>query len=97
MTSELNQLELGTGLIGGLDLFLFGMAIMSDAMRSLRSHEPFLDFMLSLESVLLAVLVGADFTALVQSWSATRGILIVMAGQGLTRQSGCAPTRLRSN
>ncbi len=67
----------------GLGLVFFGMAIMSDAMKPMRSYQPFLDFMLSLDNVLLAAIVGAGFTALVQSSSATTGILIVMAGQGL--------------
>ncbi|NNE54130.1 MAG: Na/Pi cotransporter family protein [Sulfitobacter sp.] len=67
----------------GLGLIFFGMAIMSEAMQPLRNYKPFIDFMLSLDNVLLAALVGAVFTALVQSSSATTGILIVMAGQGL--------------
>ncbi len=67
----------------GLGLVFYGMGVMSDAMRPLRSYAPFLDFMLTLDNPLLAALVGAGFTALVQSSSATTGILIVMAGQGL--------------
>ncbi len=67
----------------GLGLVFFGMSIMSDAMRPLRSFQPFLDFMQTLDHPALAALVGAGFTALVQSSSATTGILIVMAGQGL--------------
>ncbi len=76
-TREKGRIVLGLGMV------FFGMAIMSDSMKPLRSYEPFLDFMLSLDSVLLAALVGAGFTALVQSSSATTGIVIVMAGQGL--------------
>ena len=67
----------------GLAMVFFGMVIMSDAMKPLRSYQPFLDFMVSLDNVLLAALVGAAFTALIQSSSATTGILIVMAGQAL--------------
>ena len=67
----------------GLGLVFFGMTIMSEAVAPLRSYAPFLDVMGSLESPALAALVGAGFTALVQSSSATTGILIVMAGQGL--------------
>ena len=67
----------------GLGLVFFGMTIMSEAVAPLRSYAPFLDVMASLESPALAALVGAGFTALVQSSSATTGILIVMAGQGL--------------
>ena len=67
----------------GIGMVFFGMTIMSDAMRPLRGYQPFIDFMLSLDSVLLSALVGAAFTALVQSSSATTGILIVFAAQGL--------------
>lgn len=67
----------------GLGLVFFGMSIMSDAMKPLRSYAPFLDFMVTLNQPLLAALVGAVFTAVIQSSSATTGILIVMAGQGL--------------
>ncbi|GGE61834.1 Na/Pi cotransporter family protein [Actibacterium pelagium] len=77
VTREYGRILLGVGMV------FFGMAIMSDAMKPLRDFQPFLNFMLSLESVFLAALVGAGFTALVQSSSATTGILIVMAGQGL--------------
>jgi phosphate:Na+ symporter len=67
----------------GLGLIFFGMAVMSNAMSPLRSYEPFIEAMLALESPLLGILVGAAFTALVQSSSATTGIVIVMASQGL--------------
>ncbi|WP_343081628.1 Na/Pi cotransporter family protein [Ostreiculturibacter nitratireducens] len=67
----------------GLGLVFYGMSIMSDAVTPLRSFQPFLDFMLSLDNLALAALVGAAFTAIIQSSAATTGILIVMAGQGL--------------
>jgi phosphate:Na+ symporter len=67
----------------GLGMLFFGMTIMSDAMKPLRSFQPFLDFMLSLENPMLAALVGAAFTAVIQSSAATTGILIVMVAQGL--------------
>lgn len=67
----------------GLGLVFYGMGVMSGAMKPLRSYEPFLDFMISLDNPILAVLAGAAFTAVIQSSSATTGILIVMAGQGL--------------
>ena len=66
----------------GLGLVFFGMGIMSDTMRPLRDYEPFLDLMASMDNPFLAILVGAGFTALVQSSSATTGIVIVMASQG---------------
>jgi len=67
----------------GLGLVFFGMNVMSDGMSPLRSYQPFLNFMTQMENPLLGILVAAVFTALVQSSSATTGIIIVMAGQGL--------------
>ncbi|MCG6938637.1 MAG: Na/Pi cotransporter family protein [Gammaproteobacteria bacterium] len=66
----------------GLGLVFFGMSVMSDAMKPLRSYQPFLDLMLQMESPIVGILIAAGFTALVQSSSATTGIVIVMASQG---------------
>jgi phosphate:Na+ symporter len=75
----------------GLGLLFFGMVVMSEAMAPLRTYQPFIDAMASLDSVLLGILVGAVFTALVQSSSATVGVVIVLAGQGLiTLDAGIA-------
>jgi phosphate:Na+ symporter len=66
----------------GLGLIFFGMGIMSEGMSPLRSYEPFINLMASMERPILGILVAAAFTALVQSSSATTGIVIVMASQG---------------
>ena len=70
-------------MILGLGLIFYGMGIMSDSMSPLRAYEPFVQYMVDMHSLLLAALVGAVFTAVIQSSSATTGILIVMAAQGL--------------
>ena len=70
-------------MIMGLGLVFYGMGVMSDAMYPLRSYEPFLDLMAKMENPILGILVGAVFTALVQSSAATTGIAIVMASEGL--------------
>ena len=67
----------------GLGLVFFGMSIMSDGMAPLRTYQPFIDLMAKMESPILGILVAAGFTALVQSSSATTGIVIAMASQGL--------------
>jgi len=72
----------GTALIG-LGLIFLGMTVMADAMEPLRTYEPFIDAMETLDSLIIAIIVGALFTALVQSSSATTGVVIVLAGQGL--------------
>jgi phosphate:Na+ symporter len=79
------------GMLMGLGLVFFGMSVMSDAMKPLRTFEPFLDLMTSMENPLIGILVAAAFTGLVQSSSATTGIVIVMASQGfITLQAGIA-------
>lgn len=77
-----NWAEYGRVLLG-MGLVFFGMGVMSDAMSPLRSHAPFIDFIATLSHPLSAALVGAVFTAIIQSSAATTGIVIVLAGQGL--------------
>jgi phosphate:Na+ symporter len=67
----------------GLGLVFFGMGVMSGAMKPLRSFQPFLDLMVTMENPLIGIMIAAAFTGLVQSSSATTGIVIVMATEGL--------------
>jgi phosphate:Na+ symporter len=52
-------------------------------MTPLRSFDPFLDILKSLENPAAGILAGAVFTAIVQSSAATVGIAIAMASEGL--------------
>ena len=75
----------------GLGMVFYGMSVMSSAMKPLRSYEPFLDLMKSMENPVMGILVAAAFTGLVQSSSATTSLVIVMAGQGfITLPAGIA-------
>lgn len=71
----------GIGLIG-LGMIFFGMELMTEATYPLRSYRPFIDMMHQMDNPLLGLLTGALFTAVVQSSSATIGVVIVLAGQG---------------
>ena len=78
-------------MIMGLGLVFFGMNVMSGAMKPLRSYQPFLDLMTAMETPMIGILISAAFTGLVQSSSATTGIVIVMASQGfITLSAGIA-------
>lgn len=70
-------------MIMGLGLVFYGMGLMSEGMKPLRSYEPFLDILASMENPLFGILAGAVFTGLVQSSAATVGIAIAMASEGL--------------
>jgi phosphate:Na+ symporter len=67
----------------GLGLLFYGMAAMGTAMAPLRSNQGFAELLQSLQNPVLGMLAGALFTALVQSSSATIGLAVVMATQGL--------------
>jgi len=78
-------------MIMGLGMIFFGMGVMSDAMHPLRSYQPFLDLMTQMSNPILGILVAAVFTALIQSSSATTGVILVLAMQGLiSLQAGIA-------
>lgn len=81
-TSKKETIQHYGNMLFGLGLIFLGMNLMSDAMSPLRSYQPFIDLMAHMDNVLLAILIAAVFTALVQSSSATTGIVIVLAGQG---------------
>ena len=70
-------------IVMGLGLIFFGMTTMSHAMYPLREYPPFLAAMQGMDNPLQGILVAAVFTGLVQSSSATMGIVIVLAQQGL--------------
>ena len=70
-------------IVMGLGLVFYGMGVMSDAMKPLRSHEPFVQVLAKMENPLFGILAGALFTGLVQSSAATVGLAIALASEGL--------------
>lgn len=91
-----NRREYGRFILG-IGLVFYGMGLMSQAMVPLRSYQPFVDLISTLASPLLAVVVGAVFTAIIQSSAATTGIVIVLAGQGLLALETAIPIALGAN
>ncbi|GIS47514.1 MAG: hypothetical protein Ct9H90mP20_1840 [Candidatus Neomarinimicrobiota bacterium] len=66
----------------GFGLLFYGMKVMSDTMKPLRSDPAFNSILTSFENPFLGILAGAIFTALVQSSSATTGIVITSLAVG---------------
>ncbi|UPQ89125.1 Na/Pi cotransporter family protein [Vibrio sinaloensis] len=91
MTSKQQQNKNYGNIIFGLGLLFLGMNLMSEAMSPLRVFQPFIDFMAKMDNPVFAILLAASFTALVQSSSATTGIVIMLASQGfISLESGIA-------
>lgn len=69
--------------IGGLGILFIGMGMMSDSMKPLRDVPEFVNLMSSFSNPVLGILAGALFTAVIQSSSASIGILQSMAAAGV--------------
>lgn len=91
-----NQRNIGDAILG-FGILFFGMKLMSDAMKPLRSFDPFIEMLKDLENPILGLLVGAVFTALIQSSSALTGIVIVLAQQGVLTIEAGIPIILGAN
>ena len=81
----------------GFGILFFGMSVMSDAMRPLRTDPTFISMMVQLEFPLWGILVGTLFTALVQSSSASTALVITLASQGLISLEAGIPLILGAN
>ena len=70
-------------IILGFGILFMGMGIMGEAMSPLKKSQEFTDLMFTIgDNWVLGMLMGLGMTAIVQSSSATTGILIALAGTG---------------
>ena len=81
----------------GFGILFYGMKLMSESMSPLRNYEPFINLMKGLDNPILGLILGALFTGLVQSSSATTGIVIVLSQQGLLTLEAGIPLILGAN
>jgi len=83
--------QIGLVLIG-FGFFFYGMEIMSNAMKPLRSYPEFTSMLLKLSSKpILAVIFSLFFTAIIQSSAATVGLCIAFAEQNLISLETAVP------
>ena len=71
------------GVIGGLGILFIGMETMSNAMVPLRTMPEFVGLISKFQNPFIGILVGTLFTALIQSSSASVGILQALAKSGV--------------
>ncbi|MCI9272332.1 MAG: Na/Pi cotransporter family protein [Clostridiales bacterium] len=76
-----NQKHIGQ-IIAGFGILFMGMELMSSAMEPLRTSEVFTGMMTSFRNPFLGVLVGMIFTAVIQSSSASVGVLQALGAAG---------------
>ena len=70
-------------IIAGLGILFIGMDMMSSSMMPLRESEAFINLMTKFSNPVLGILAGTIFTAIIQSSSASVGILQALASSGV--------------
>lgn len=70
-------------IVAGLGVLFIGMGMMSSSMMPLRESESFISLMTKFSNPVLGILAGMIFTAIIQSSSASVGILQALAASGL--------------
>ena len=75
----------------GFAVLMFGMQDMSGAVEPLKHDEAFIDMMTAFSNPLLGVIVGAAFTAVLQSASAAVGILQALSMTGAIQFEAAFP------
>ena len=70
-------------IIAGLGILFVGMEMMSSSMEPLRESEAFIRLMTQFSNPVLGILAGMIFTAIIQSSSASVGILQALAVSGV--------------
>lgn len=71
------------GILAGFGVLFIGMNMMGASMKPLQSSPIFIDLMTSFSNPLLGIIAGTVFTAIIQSSSASVGILQTLAATGL--------------
>ncbi|MCK5762961.1 MAG: Na/Pi cotransporter family protein [Clostridiales bacterium] len=102
MFGQRKQIRFFGEVLMGFGILFLGMDIMKDAMKPLREIQEFKDLLLSFGSgsmldTSMGIFTGFAITAIVQSSSATTGILIALASTGLLPITSAFPILLGTN
>lgn len=89
MFCKKNKVRQAGEVILGFGILFMGLAVMSGSMSTLKDSPQVVEMMESLTNPFLALLVGFAVTAVLQSSSATVGIVLLLATQGLLELGIC--------
>ncbi len=94
--SNAKRKDLGLILLG-FAVLMTGMDVMSDAVSGLKDVPQFADLFVMFSNPILGVLVGAIVTAIIQSSSASVGILQALSSTGAISVGACIPIIMGQN
>ncbi|MDP5275605.1 Na/Pi cotransporter family protein [Chengkuizengella axinellae] len=83
--------------IFGFGMLFYGLKTMGSGVKPLKDLEVFKEFIINLDNPILGVIVGTIFTVVVQSSSATIGILQTIASEGLISIERALPVLFGDN
>ena len=83
LVAKKKRLKYNAEILIGFGILFIGMDMMGSGLRPLSEIQAFKDVMISLNNPVLGMLVGFGMTTLVQSSSASIGVLQALAAQGL--------------
>jgi phosphate:Na+ symporter len=81
----------------GFFILMFGMTTMSDAVKPLAQMEGFTKMLTMFSNPILGILTGAIFTAIIQSSSASVGVLQALSTTGVVTFGSAVPIILGQN
>ena len=96
MAGKDKQKDTGSILLG-FAVLMYGMEAMSGAVSPLRSSESFRNLLLLFSNPVLGVLAGAVFTAIIQSSSASVGVLQALSSTGAITMASAIPIIMGQN
>ncbi len=97
MTSKSDSKRNIATILLGFSVLIFGMEAMSDAAGTFKDSEGFQSLLTMFSNPFMGILVGTVFTAIIQSSSASVGILMVLAGAMSIPHSVALPVLLGMN
>lgn len=98
MTSKSDSKRNIATILLGFSVLIFGMEAMSDSVSSFKENESFQGMLTMFSNnPVMGIVVGTIFTAIIQSSSASVGILQVLAGAGMITHATALPVLLGMN
>ena len=83
MTAKNDRRKNAGAIFIGFAILMFGMSAMSDAVGGLKDDEGFKSMLTMFENPVLGIVVGTVFTAIIQSSSASVGVLIALVSSAV--------------